>query len=166
MKKIIISAVILAGFSSLPAQVGMGKASVDGDAILDFPLSNTGIILPIVDALPTGAAASNGTILLDKTDITVKMRENDVWVPLSDAGSLTGTMPNTSAETGGGVIIGAPSSPAQGVLVLESASKALVLPKVDDPVASMKSPVAGTICYDTVSKTIAVFDGLKWSFWK
>lgn len=166
MKKIIISAVIFAGFSSLTAQVGMGKASVDGDAILDFPLSNTGIILPMVDTLPTGSAASNGTFLLDKTDLRIKMRENDLWVPLSDAGSLAGTMPNTSAEAGGGVIIGAASSSAQGVLVLESTSKALVLPKVNDPVASMKSPIAGTICYDTVSKTVAVFDGLKWNFWK
>ncbi|KMQ69058.1 hypothetical protein ACM39_06755 [Chryseobacterium sp. FH2] len=162
----IILTVILAGSSFIKAQVGMGKDSVDGDAILDFPLSNTGILLPVVDTLPTGTAASNGTFLLDKSDITVKMRENDLWVSLSDTGSLTGTMPNTSAEEGGGIIIGAPGSPAQGVLVLESADKALVLPKVNDPVTNMKSPVAGTICYDTVSKTIAVFDGLKWSFWK
>ncbi|PWN60907.1 hypothetical protein [Chryseobacterium viscerum] len=166
MKKIIIITAVLFSFFVIKAQVGMGKASVDGDAILDFPLSNTGIILPIVEALPTGSAASNGTFLLDKTDITVKMRENDVWVPLSDAGTLTGTMPNASAEAGGGVIIGAASSPAQGVLVLESTNKALVLPKVNNPVANTKSPVAGTLCYDTVSKTIAVFDGLKWSFWK
>ncbi|MDV7699289.1 hypothetical protein N6B72_20405 [Chryseobacterium soli] len=166
MKKIIIATVIFAGFSCLTAQVGMGKASVDGDAILDFPLSNTGIILPMVDALPTGSAASNGTFLLDKTDLKIKMRENDLWVALSDAGSLTGTMPNASAEQGGGVIIGAASSSAQGVLVLESASKALVLPKVNDPVTNMKSPIAGTMCYDTVSKTVAVFDGVKWSFWK
>ncbi|NML72431.1 hypothetical protein HHL23_21995 [Chryseobacterium sp. RP-3-3] len=166
MKKIIIATIVLLGFYTIKGQVGMGKASVDGDAILDFPLSNTGIILPIVEALPTGIAASNGTFLLDKTDNIVKMRENDLWVPLSDAGSLTGTMPNTSAEQGGGVIIGAPSSPAQGVLVLESASRALVLPKVNDPVGSMKSPIAGTMCYDTVSKTMAVFDGVKWSFWK
>ncbi|MFN1215974.1 hypothetical protein ACKW6Q_03205 [Chryseobacterium kwangjuense] len=166
MKKIFISIAIIAGISSLEAQVGMGKASVDGDAILDFPLSTAGIILPMVDNLPTGTAASNGTFLLDKTDLKIKMRENDLWVPLSDAGNLTGTMPNASAEAGGGVIIGAPGSPAQGVLVLESANKALVLPKVNNPVANMKSPVAGTVCYDTVSKTLAVFDGLKWSFWK
>lgn len=166
MKKVIILTLIVAGVSSLKSQVGMGKSSVDGDAILDFPVSRTGIILPVVEVLPTGAAATNGTFLLDKTDLTIKMRQNDLWVPLSDPGSLTGTMPNTSAETGSGVIIGAASSPAQGVLVLESTSKALVLPKVNDPVANMKSPVAGTICYDTVSKTIAVFDGLNWSFWK
>ncbi|RLJ33155.1 hypothetical protein CLU97_2631 [Chryseobacterium sp. 7] len=166
MKKVIILALVLAGLSSLKSQVGMGKASVDGDAILDFPLSNTGIILPIVETLPTGAAATNGTFLLDKNDITIKMRQNNLWVPLSDSGNLTGTMPNTSAEQGGGIIIGAASSPAQGVLVLEANNKALVLPKVNDPVANMKSPVAGTMCYDTVSKTMAVFDGLKWSFWK
>lgn len=94
------------------------------------------------------------------------MRQNNLWVDLSDAGSLTGIIPNTSFEQGGGVIIGAASSSAQGVLVLESANKALVLPKVNDPVANMKSPVAGTICYDTVSKTIAVFDGVTWNFWK
>ncbi|WP_312508677.1 hypothetical protein [Chryseobacterium culicis] len=166
MKKVIILTLIVAGVSSLKSQVGMGKSSVDGDAILDFPVSRTGIILPVVEVLPTGAAATNGTFLLDKTDLTIKMRQNDLWVPLSDPGSLTGTMPNTSAETGSGVIIGAASSPAQGVLVLESTSKALVLPKVNDPVANMKSPVAGTMCYDTVSKTLAVFDGLNWSFWK
>ncbi|RXM39299.1 hypothetical protein BOQ62_12450 [Chryseobacterium sp. CH21] len=166
MKKVIILALVLVGLSSLKSQVGMGKASVDGDAILDFPLSNTGIILPIVETLPTGTAATNGTFLLDKNDITIKMRQNDLWVSLSDAGNLTGTMPNTSAEQGGGIIIGAASSPAQGVLVLEATNKALVLPKVNDPVANMKSPVAGTMCYDTVSKTMAVFDGLKWSFWK
>jgi hypothetical protein len=166
MKKVIILTLIVAGVSSLKSQVGMGKSSVDGDAILDFPVSRTGIILPVVEVLPTGAAATNGTFLLDKTDLTIKMRQNDLWVPLSDPGSLTGTMPNTSAETGSGVIIGAASSPAQGVLVLESTSKALVLPKVNDPVANMKSPVAGTMCYDTVSKTISVFDGLNWSFWK
>lgn len=165
-KTIIISAVILAGFTSLAAQVGMGKTSVDGDAILDFPLSNTGIILPMAEALPTGNAASNGTFLLDRTDFRVKMRENDLWVSLSDPGSLTGTMPNASAETGGGVIIGAASSQAQGVLVLESTSKALVLPKVNNPVTNMKSPASGTMCYDTVSKAIAVFDGSKWNFWK
>ncbi|NML72171.1 hypothetical protein HHL23_20615 [Chryseobacterium sp. RP-3-3] len=61
---------------------------------------------------------------------------------------------------------GAASSSAQGVLMLESTSKALVLPKVNHPVTSMKSTIAGTMCYDTVSKTIAVFDGVKWSFWK
>jgi hypothetical protein len=166
MKKIIIATIIILGYSSMKSQVAMGKTSVDGDAILDFPLSNTGIILPMVDTLPTGIAASNGTLLLDKTDNTIKMRENNLWVPLSDAGSLTGTTPNTSPEQGEGVIIGASTSSAQGVLILESANKALVLPKVNDPVASMKSPVAGTICYDTVSKTMAVFDGLKWSFWK
>ncbi|WP_345208868.1 hypothetical protein, partial [Chryseobacterium ginsengisoli] len=154
MKKIVTIAVF-ACISLVKGQVGMGKASVDGGGILDFPLAKTGIILPAVTALPTGAAATNGTFLLDRTDMKVKMRENDLWVSLTDAGSLTGVMTNTSAETGGGVIIGATSSAAQGVLILESANKALILPKVNDPVANMKSPIAGTICYDTVSKTMA-----------
>lgn len=72
MKKIIIPAFIFSVFIIVKAQVGMGKASVDGDAILDFPVADKGIILPIVDNLPTGSAASNGTFLLDKTDNKVK----------------------------------------------------------------------------------------------
>lgn len=150
----------------MKSQIAMGKTSVDGDAILDFPLANTGIILPMVETLPTGSAASNGTFLLDKTDNTVKMRENNLWISLSDTGNLAGTMPNVSAEQGEGVIIGNSTSSVQGVLILESTNKALVLPKVNDPVTNMKSPIAGTICYDTLSKTMAVFDGIKWSFWK
>lgn len=166
MKKLIITTIVLLGICSLKGQVAMGKTTIDGDAILDFPVSTTGIILPIVETLPTSAAATNGTFLLDGSDIIIKVRENDNWLNLSDAGDLTGINLNTSNEIGNGVIIGASTSAAQGVLVLESPTKALVLPKVIDPVLNIKSPIAGTICYDTVSKTMAVFDGLKWSFWK
>lgn len=165
MKIIIVSTIFLA-FITVKGQVAMGKTLVDGDAILDFPVADKGIILPMVETLPVGSAASNGTFLFDKTDNKIKMRQNNLWVDLSDSGSVLGAILNTSAEEGGGVIIGASSSSAQGVLVLESINKALVLPKVSDPVANVKSPVAGTLCYDTVSKTLSVFDGLKWNFWK
>lgn len=162
--------VLLLGFLSsglISAQVGIGKESVDGDGILDFALNTTnGIMLPIVETLPNDAVA--GTILMDKNDKTVKMKDGSAWVALSDEGSVNIATFNTNAEVPGPnrVIIGDSTTTAPGVLVLESADKALILPKIADPHINVKSPYPGMICYDTVSKTMAVFDGLKWSYWK
>ena len=63
-------------------------------------------------------------------------------------------------------VIGATSTVAEGVLVLESNDKALTLPWVENPHLTMVAPEPGTMCFDTVSKTIAVFNGTEWSFWK
>ncbi|UHO40389.1 hypothetical protein H5J24_10695 [Chryseobacterium capnotolerans] len=41
-----------------------------------------------------------------------------------------------------------------------------MISRVANPYINIKSPYSGVICYDTVSKTMAVFDGLKWSYWK
>jgi hypothetical protein len=166
MKKIIITiAVFIVGICQ--AQVAIGKSTVNGSGILDFASSSTkGILLPIVETLPTGAAATNGTILMDKNDLKLKLRENGAWVDLSDAGSISGITFNTSSDAGIGVIMGANTSSAEGVLVLEATDKALILPQVANPHTTVKSPRAGMMCYDTASDTLAIFDGLKWNYWK
>jgi hypothetical protein len=149
------------------AQVAIGKESVDGDGILDFAANTTnGIMVPIVTTLPNDAVA--GTILMDKNDKIIKMKDNSTWVALSDAGSVNNITFNTNAEVPGPnrVVIGNSATAVSGVLVLESTDKALILPKIADPHINVKSPYPGMVCYDTVSKTMAVFDGLKWSYWK
>ncbi|MDM1555495.1 MULTISPECIES: hypothetical protein [Chryseobacterium] len=153
--------------SLIYAQVGINKETVDGDGILDFAASTTnGIMLPIVETLPNDAVA--GTILMDKNDKTIKMKDGSTWVSLSDSGSIDNVTFNTNAEVPGPnrVIIGNSATTVPGVLVLESTDKALILPKIAEPHTNVKSPYPGMICYDTVSKTLAVFDGLKWSYWK
>ncbi|MBV8326756.1 hypothetical protein [Chryseobacterium sp.] len=166
MKKIIAIIILCsAGFAS--AQIAIEKAQADGDALLDFPANTTkGILLPIVETLPVNAVS--GTLLMDKNDNILKMNVESVWVPLSDAGSVAGVSFNTGSEIPGQnrVIMGSGTTTAPGVLVLESSNKALVLPKVASPHLNVKSPYPGMVCYDTVSKTMAVFDGLKWSYWK
>ncbi|WP_347219776.1 hypothetical protein [Chryseobacterium sp.] len=166
MKNIILlTGFLVINFTS--AQVGIGKETIDGDGILDFALNTTnGIMLPIVETLPGDAVA--GTILMDKNDQTVKMKDHSAWVALSDTGSINNVTFNVNTEVSGPnrVIIGSSATSVPGVLVLESADKALILPKVADPHINVKSPYPGMICYDTVSKTMAVFDGLKWSYWK
>lgn len=166
MKKIVLIIGLLS-LEMIQAQVAIGKETVDGDGILDFKLNTTnGILLPIVETLPTNAV--EGTILMDKNDKVVKMKTDSEWIPLSDPGSIDNVSFNTGTETPAqtNVIIGSATTTAPGVLVLESADKALILPKVAAPHTSVKDPFPGMICYDTVSKTLAVFDGLKWSYWK
>lgn len=170
MKTIIntITLVLLANFAS--GQVAIGKTSVDGNyTLLDFndDLSNVrGIILPSVDNAPTLTSNNHGTFVFDKSDNKVKMYENGAWVDLTDEGNSDDVPLNNSIDNGGGAIIGAETSMAQGVLVLESDEKALILPKIQNPHINVKNPYPGMICYDKISRTMAVFDGVNWSFWK
>lgn len=155
-------------------QVAIGKENMNGNStILDFndAAGNTnGIILPAVNdtstALATITTNNNGTFLFDKSDNKVKMYENNGWIPLSDTGDSSEILVNTSTEVGDGVIIGSQTTDAKGVLVLESANTAMILPKIANPHTSVKSPYPGMLCYDTVSKTMAVFDGKVWNYWK
>jgi hypothetical protein len=150
------------------AQVAIGKSSVNGDGLLDFP-DNTinGIILPIVTTLPTGNGATNGTLLMDYTDKKIKMRSNNQWVELTKpTGDVTNVVINPSNDNGQGVIIGATTSAASGVLVLESTQKALILPKIFKPHLNVISPYPGMICYDTFNKCLSVYNGAYWCFWK
>lgn len=176
MKKFIILCFILSTNLTF-AQISIGKNQVDGGGILDFDEDNKGIILPIAD-IETTNTYTNGTILVDKNDYKIKVFQDNDWLELSDTGSFdvqkddnnndisTAVKINSSDDIGQGVIIGAENSDADGVLVLESTNKALILPKVFRPHENILSPVAGTICYDTESDSLAVFDGKVWNYWK
>lgn len=151
--------------NSLSAQVAIGKTPNNPGAILDFPQSTTnGIILPAVSELP--ATLPDGSLLLDKSDLKIKMKQNAAWSEMSSAGDVSKIAQNTSSEVGNGVIIGSNTSAASGVLVLEATDKALALPQVASPQLNVKSPYPGMICYDTTTKTVAVFDGKVWTFLK
>lgn len=168
MKNTSILIIVLALFAiSSNAQVAIGKQSIQGSSILDFneTLNTKGIILPALSVAPT--SPTNGTLAFYRPNARVYMFENNVWVPLTEGnGSTAALVNNTSAEAGNGVIIGAATSAATGVLVLESSTLALTLPKIDRPHLNVKGPYPGMMCYDTSSNTIAVFDGAYWNFWK
>lgn len=176
MKKRFLSIIgILLGLC-LNAQVSIGKPDVSSNSVLldfyDESDNYKGLILPIVDdlssALASNASENNGTFLFDRSDKKLKMYENGVWVTLSDEGEDTAALVNPSSELSedSGVILGSDLSQAKGVLILESNSKAMVLPKINTPHLTVKNPYPGMICYDTVSKSIALFDGKVWNYWK
>lgn len=169
MKNIFFSLMMLGTIVSASAQVAIGKENVVGTStLLDFETNFRGIILPAVSMadVPALDENNNGTFLFDLDTQTIQMFENETWIALSDIGNASAISVNSADEDGQGVIIGAENTSALGALVLEASDKAMILPKIADPHLTVKSPYPGMICYDTASKTLAVFDGSVWNYWK
>jgi hypothetical protein len=170
MKRFLMLSILGLGLVNMTnAQTAIEKKTVSSaSAVLDFATGTTkGIILPAVENLPTTPA--NGTFLFDArtAEKKIKMYQNGAWVELSGVGSTTNLVPYSgTTDNGKQTVIGARTTTVDGVVVLESADKALVLPHVANPHLTVKSPYAGMMCYDTVRKSLAVFDGVVWSYWK
>ena len=177
--KNIFTIILLASITSINAQViignAIGTATTKTSVLLDFAAGqNKGMIVPYVRTIPTGSALVGGSIILDATTATtarMKYYNGSTWIDLSgqDANvtSALANQPTGVTETNSKSIIGAQSSSADGVLVLESTTKAMVLPTVLD-VTSIPSPSPGMMVYvnKAGAKRLAVYNGNKWSFWK
>ena len=183
MKKI-LSTILLGSIALLNAQViigdAVGTAADKTSVLLEFAkgsgTGNKGIVLPYVTTLP---ASKEGTLILDAVDATkarVRFYNNTQWVDLSGQdGNITSALPiQTSAteNTAARAIIGDVPNPIpvtfpDGVLVLNSATKAMVLPQVAS-VQDILKPAPGMMVYinKTGAKRLAVFNGTKWSYWK
>lgn len=176
MKFQLIVFTILLGtaFYTTKAQIAIGKDNVTNSSVLlEFGTARKGIIIPQVTS-SIGAVA--GTFVFDANDKMVKVLEernngvNNNWTNLTQNSveGVLNTFTNSGTENSqiNGVVIGAETSTKPGALVLESTTKALVLPKVANPHSTMSGSIAGTIVYDTASGTLAVYDGVNWSYWK
>ena len=182
MKKL-ISTLLFVGFTMVNAQViigdALGSATTKTSVLLEFAAGeNKGIIVPYVRTLPTANLVNQGTILLDASTASaarMKFSNGSSWVDLSgqDANittTLTSQPPTSALETSAKSIIGARTSNADGVLILESTTKAMVLPLVDK-VSDIASPSPGMMVYvkgvnPSFNKRLAVYNGNKWSYWK
>lgn len=187
-------AFIIAFVFSIPvfSQVAIGKPSVaNGKISLEFGISDPtnghkGLLLPWVSTVVGTPNASytgvlspvEGTMIYDVSDHKVKVKYVAGWKDLSVDTSGTTVDPLTSVD---GMVIqnafaedpsarvsigtGVPSQ-VSGILVLEDADKAMVLPKAASPHLNIVNPAPGLMVYDTVKKQLAVFNGKVWTFWK
>lgn len=188
MKKI-IATIFLGSIAFANAQViigdAVGTAAVKTSVLLEFAAGqNKGIILPYVRTIP--ASPAEGTLILDASSPTAARVKyyNGSWVDLSGQdGNVTTALaqqptaiqaPETTVSK---VIIGAATSSADGVLVLESTTKAMVLPIVGTVVeggitkVNIPNPSPGMMVYvinstDATKKRLAVYNGAVWSYWK
>ena len=182
MKKI-LTTILVVGIALINAQVIIGDAvgtvpvGSKTSVLLEFAkgsgTGNRGIVLPYVTTLPP---STGGTIILDARSATqarVRFYNDTEWKDLSgqDANittELTIQTPTTESITAK-VIIGEVLNPIppDGVLVLNSTTKAMVLPQVAD-VQDILKPAPGMMVYinKTGAKRLAVYNGAKWSYWK
>lgn len=161
--------------------VGTVPATQKTSVLLEFAAGqNKGLILPYVRTLPSGTGLVEGSIVTDATDpenATVKFYNggtmNNGWYYLnSNSGAnITGTLatqPDASQVTedvNAKMIIGASSSSADGVLVLEAPDKAMVLPMVNST-NDIPSPAPGMMVYlNGTNKRLAVYNGKYWAYW-
>lgn len=174
MKKIIL--VLIASASCLAfGQVAIGKTAVTNSSVsLEFASGPKGIILPYVEN--TASISEPGTLILDASSgVHVKLKTSTGWFDYSAANSADiarDGLVDLSAQTGlqekteAKVIIGANSSTADGVLVLESNNKAMILPQMVAPELNVIQPASGTIMYDPSRKVLCVFNGKEWAYWE
>lgn len=165
-------------FSQVIIGNNVGTAVDKTSVLLDFAAGeNKGIILPYVKVTPAGAGLVEGTIVLDASDPTkakVKYYNGSpTWVDLSSGNEANITTAMTiqsgalTEDVAAKAIIGSNRSSADGVLVLESQTKALILPMVastDD----VPKPAPGMMVYinKAGAKRLAVFNGVGWTYWK
>jgi len=185
----IISLILLSIVNFTYSQVRIGQSSATNlsslSVLLEFgDTKDKGIILPYVEtALAEGTAqATGGTLIFDastNTEFKIKVKnQNAGWRDLSVQSGYTVAVANSvknpqtsplADNANAKAIIGSISSPADGVLVLESADKAMVLPIVDDYKA-IKNPAPGMMAFlkgiIAQEHRLIVFNGQKWTFWR
>jgi len=166
--------------------VGTVPAGQKSSVLLEFAAGeNKGIILPYLRTVPSGTGLAEGTIILDASNPAnskikyynglISLQSTDGWVDLSSGKSanisnymtiqpLSGSV---TEDPVGKVIIGASNTSADGILVLESDSKAMVLPMVENT-DEVPDPAPGMMLYinKAGAKRLAVFNGEGWTYWK
>lgn len=147
----------------------VGSATDKTSVILEFSTKeNRGIVLPYITELPQNPVG--GTLILDAITpqkARVKYYNGTEWVDLSGNDGTVAQEFLQPPTYNGKVIINASESPANGTLILEDLTKAMVLPIVND-YRDIINPAAGMMVYikKNGAKRLAVFNGSKWSFWK
>lgn len=189
IKKTVI--VLSVSFSILSfSQVRIGGINSVGSVtntsvLLEFGTDDDkGIILPYLETVPTGANNSKGgTLIFDvsaNAEYKIKVKnENTGWTDLSVQSGYSSAVESTvktpqasplADQTGAKAIIGNANSTTDGVLVLDSPNKAMVLPIVSN-FTNIKNPSPGMMAFlkhpsDATKHRLIVFNGQKWSFWK
>lgn len=177
MKKILVILVLLFVENNISAQVifgnALGTAGNKTSVLLEFPnTGNRGLILPYVTN--KNAITTPGSIILDASTPTAAkvkyLAGNSTWIDLSvqpaNVSSYLTIQPIARENANAKVVIGSETSAADGILVLESATKAMVLPMADS-YKDIVNPAPGTMVLltDATIKILAVFNGTQWSFW-
>ena len=184
-----ISILLVSISTTLFSQVRIGKSTATSlsntSVLLEFgDTKDKGIVLPYIETVAADgtALATGGTLIFDASangEYKIKVKnQNAGWRDLSIqsgytaavAASVKAPQANPLADKSTAkTIIGSGTSAADGILVLESTDKAMVLPIVDDYKA-IKNPSPGMLAFlkglTADEHRLIVFNGQKWTFWR
>ncbi|WDF46052.1 hypothetical protein PQ459_14220 [Chryseobacterium sp. KACC 21268] len=176
MRKFLLLPLYLLLGNSINGQVifgdNVGTATDKTSVLMEFAnAGNKGLILPYITD-KTGLTTP-GSLILNATVPTaakIEYYNGSAWVDLSvqtaDVSSYLALQLIAKENANAKVVIGSPSSPADGILVLESSTKAMVLPIVSS-YQDIVNPAPGmmVLINNGGIKTLAVYNGNQWSFW-
>lgn len=142
-----------------------------GDKNIFSKDGNRGLIVPYITS-KTGQTTP-GSIILNATTPTsakVEYYNGTSWVDLSvqgaDVSSFLGIQPAAREIPSARAVIGSDTTNANGILVLESSSKTMVLPIVSSHL-DITNPAPGMMALinNGGDKILAVYNGNQWAFW-
>lgn len=191
--KTIFSALCILAFGAVDAQVAIGAGAVPTNNYVSIefgtaaPAEPKGILLPRVDSEAAVSSSVVGTFIFDVATQKIKLgttstpstastpgTTHSAWFDYSSFATTPATQFGNPAgytdATDATVIVGANSTTANGILILETpnadtAPKAMVLPRVN-AYTDIVNPSAGMIVYVKTNKRFAVYNGSQWSFWE
>lgn len=176
MRKKLLYILGLSVCSGISAQVifgdKVGTAANKSSVLMEFAnTGNRGFIMPYVTDKTNINAA--GSVILDASTPTaakVRYYNGTAWVDLSVNGanvsSYLAIQPTSRENAAAKVVIGSSTSSADGILVLESSTKAMVMP-ITNSYQNIVNPAPGTMTLVNNSGilSLAVYNGSQWSFW-
>jgi len=152
------------GLKAQDLNLAIGKTSVDGDALVDFGTEVRGMVIaPINDVTTMSPAPSAGTIAFDGATGSFRYFDGTSWSPVVTGGATGGVASGTDTYK---QLVGAETSTANGVVVFgedTGETQALVLPKLANGNLRFNNPVTGLMYYDTVLKSVMVYNGNSWT---
>lgn len=175
MKKLLVLSVLVFTGNIIFSQViygnSVGTASNKTSVLMEFAKTeNRGLILPYVT--DKSGVFAPGSIILNATTANAAKAEfydgtnwNDLSFNTANVSSFLGIQPVAKENPDAKVIIGNNTSSADGILVLESATKAMVLPTVNS-YKDIVNPAPGMMVLQDngTEKVLAFYNGSKWTF--
>lgn len=175
MKKLLVLSVLFFTVNIVFSQVifgnSVGTAADKTSVLMEFAKTeNRGLILPYVT--DKSGTFAPGSIILNATTANAAKVEfydganwNDLSFNTANISSFLGMQPVAKENPDAKVIVGNDISSADGIMVLESATKAMVLPTVNS-YSDIVDPAPGMMVLQNngTEKVLAFYNGSKWTF--
>ena len=135
--------------------------AADSSAMLDVSDTERGVLVPRTQTSLI-AAPVNGLLIYDISDNLFKYYIDNVWQPVCAV--TTGQQAVTGPQSAIGVAINTTGAAAHASSMLDvsASDKGILIPRLTTEQRNLLSPVTGLTIFNTTTKTIEFYNGIKW----